>query len=599
MKRILSLVLTLAVITFFCIPVMTVSASDTLTLDQSSIAVKPGDFTTLTASLNGIAASDVNWSIADSSIATVGSDGMVTGVSLGMTTVTASTNDGLSATCIVSVAYKGIDVSKYQQTIDWNSVKSSGIDFAFIRAGYTGQDSLTPQTDPYFNSNYSGALSAGLQVGAYYYSCATNVAMAQQEANALLSILGGMGLDYPVVYDIEYSGHRTMDSEALADVVITFCDTMQAAGYKVAIYSSPSIFNTNLSSSRLDVYDHWVAHWGVSAPNYSKPFTVWQYGYGTVPGITSGVVDMDYSFKDYASSSQSGGTQVPGSNNDGSQPAAVTQLVSDTSSYVFGSNSTYIFKLTTDSVSAPSVASSDTSVVKVNYYQRVSGGYLYKITNVGQGTAQITATASDGTSISFAVVGNTAGVTCDTTMSFTIKKGANYTFKLTPYGAAGAPDITTGNSAVLSVVSKQKIGDSYYIKVVGNAPGCTSVYTTIAGQSPVRQCMVTVSSQTATAPAAPAKVPTQTKPTSGVTCDTTMPFSMKRNATYVFKLTPYGSAGVPLITTGNGSVLSVISTQKIGASYYIKVLGKARGCTSVYTTVSGQSPVRQCMVTVL
>ncbi|HEX3040320.1 MAG TPA: GH25 family lysozyme [Caproiciproducens sp.] len=598
MKKILSLVLTLAVIAFFSIPAMTVSASDTLTLDQSSIAVKPGDFTTLTASLNGIATSDVSWSAADPSIATV-SGGTVTGVSLGMTTVTATTGSGLSAACTVSVAYKGIDVSKYQQTVDWDRVKSSGIDFAFIRAGYTGLDSLTPQTDPYFSSNYSGALNAGLKVGAYYYSCATNVAMAQQEANALLSILGGRRMDYPVVYDIEYSGHRTMASEALADVVITFCDTMQAAGYKVAIYSSPSIFNTNLSSSRLDVYDRWVAHWGVSAPNFSKPFTVWQYGYGTVPGITSGVVDMDYSFKDYASGSQPGGTQPSDGPDNGGQPAPVTQLVSDTTSYIFGTNSTYIFKLTTDSASAPAVESSDTSVVKVSYYQRVSGGYLYKMTNIGQGTAQITATASDGTSISFAAVGNTAGVTCDTTMSFTMKKGATYTFKLTPYGSAGVPNITTGNSAVLSVASKQKIGDSYYIKVVANAEGCTSVYTTIAGQSPVRQCMVTVSAQTATAPTTPVKVPTQTKPASGVTCDTTVSFSMKRNATYVFKLTPYGSAGIPLITTGNGSVLSVISTQKIGASYYIKVLAKARGCTSVYTTVSGQSPVRQCMVTVL
>lgn len=486
MKKILSLLLTLSVIAFFCVPAMTVSAADTLTLDQSSIAVRPGDFTTLTANLNGIATSDVTWSVADPSIATV-SNGMVTGVSLGMTTVTASTYNGLSASCTVSVAYKGIDVSKYQQTIDWNLVKASGIDFAFIRAGYTGQDSLTPQTDPYFSSNYSGAVNAGIKVGAYYYSCATTVEMAQQEANALLGILGGRKMDYPVVYDIEYTPHRSMDKEALADVVITFCETIKAAGYTPAIYSSPSIFNTNLSSSRLDIYDRWVAHWGVSAPNYNKPFTVWQYGYGTVPGITTGVVDMDYCYKDYASGAQSGGV-----NTGGSQPSTVTHLICDTPYYMFTTNSTYIFKLTTDSVTAPSVSSSDTSVVKVSYYQKTTGGYLYKLTNVGQGTAQITATASDGTSVSFTVVGNSAGVICDTTMPFTMKKGATYIFKLTPYGTTAVPKITTGNGSVLSVVSTQKIGDSYYIKVLAQAKGCTSVYTTLPGQAAVRQCMVTV-----------------------------------------------------------------------------------------------------------
>ncbi len=488
-QRILSLIIAFAIAVSIVIPASADAATQTLTLDNSFIAVKPGDFTTLNASLSGIPTTDVSWSIADPGIATVDNNGMVTGVSFGITTVTATASSGLTAACKVHVALKGIDVSKYQKDINWSAVKASGIDFAIIRCGYTGTDSLTPQVDPYFSANYTNALQAGIKVGAYYYSCATNVAMAEQEANKVLSILNGIPLDYPVVYDIEYSGHRTMNSEALADVVSTFLNTMQAAGYKTAVYSSPSIFNSNLSSSRLDVYDRWVAHWGVNMPNFSKPYTMWQCGYGTVPGITTGVVDMDYSYKDYAAVQP---TPIPdnGSNN---PPVPATTMKCDTSyPYTFGSNTTYIYKITTNLSAPPTASSSNPSAVKVAYYQKTSGGYLYKITNAGSGSAQITTTAPDGTSVFFTASGRSSGVISDTTMPFTMKRNAVYQFKLTPYGVTGVPKITTGNGSVLSVISSQKIGNSYYIKVQAKAKGCTSVYTTISGQSAVRQCMITV-----------------------------------------------------------------------------------------------------------
>jgi GH25 family lysozyme M1 (1,4-beta-N-acetylmuramidase) len=497
-KKIITLLLALVMIALFSVSTLATSiGSDSLTLNNTTIVLKPGDLTLLTASLNGIATTDVSWSVKDQSIATV-SGGAVTGVTLGMTTVTATSSSGLSASCVVNVAYKGIDVSKYQQNINWSSVKSSGIDFAIIRAGFTGTDSLTPQIDPYFTANYSGATQNGIKAGVYYYSCATNTAKASEEANMCLNILNGRALDYPVIYDIENSNQRTMSSAALADVVITFCETVQTAGYKVAVYSSPSIFNSNLSSPSLDSLDRWVANWGVSVPNFSKPYTMWQYGYGTVPGITTGVVDLDYSYKDYSSNGQTPSTPTtptdPSTPTDPTAPPAAITLLSDTTStYSFGSNSTYTYKITTNSATAPTAASSNPSAVKVAYSQRTSGGYLYKITNMGPGTATITTTASDGSSVFFTAVGKTtSGVISDTTMPFTMKRNATYVFKLTPVGAAGIPKITTGNGSVLAVTTTQKINGSYYIKVSARAKGCTSVYTTITGQQPVRQCMITV-----------------------------------------------------------------------------------------------------------
>ena len=72
----------------------------------------------------------------------------------------------------------------------------------------------------------------------------------------------GVKLDYPVFYDIEDTVHRTMDTNLMADIVEAFCGKIEAAGYRTGVYSSVNIFNSNLSSPRLDKYDRWVASWG-------------------------------------------------------------------------------------------------------------------------------------------------------------------------------------------------------------------------------------------------------------------------------------------------------------------------------------------------
>ena len=575
-KRLISLLLVLTVIlscgaTTFAADLSSTTGS-VLSLDQSMAALKVGESTLLTATLDGVAVSDINWSSTNAGVASV-SNGMVTGLSLGMVTVTAtSSSTGLSASCTVHVIRKGIDVARYQTDIDWDAVKASGIDFALIRTGYGGE-AWDKQTDPYFVQNYDNAVRVGIKVGAYHYSYATTVEMASQEADLCLHILDGRKMDYPVYYDIEEQ--RTLDGQLLANIVTTFCSKLQAAGYRVGIYSSPSFFNSNLSSPSLDIYEKWVAHWGVDSPRYSKPFTVWQYGYETIPGI-SGMTDADYSYKDYTS---------------------INPLKSDTvTPYTFGTNSTYVYKITTALPTAPVAVSPNPSAVSVAFYQKVAGGYLYKITNVNAGTALINTTASDGTSTSFMATGKAKGVVSDTTAPFTMKLGATYQFKLTLVGGATAtPFVTTGNGSVLNVVSTVKSGNSFLVTIRAKGAGCTSVYTTMPGQQAIRQCTVTVSSgTTSTAPS----TGTGTAAT-GVISDTTAPFTTTVGATYQFKFTLVGgTAGTPIITTGNGSVLNVISTVKSGTSFYVKVGAKGAGCTSVYTTLPGQQAVRQCMVTV-
>ena len=95
---------------------------------------------------------------------------------------------------------KGIDVSVHNGNIDWNRVKSAGIDFAILRAGY---GRVASQKDEKFEANYAGAKAAGVPVGAYWYSYATTPDEAKLEAEVCVSILRGKQFEYPIWFDLE------------------------------------------------------------------------------------------------------------------------------------------------------------------------------------------------------------------------------------------------------------------------------------------------------------------------------------------------------------------------------------------------------------
>ncbi len=588
MKKLVSLLLALAVILSFSMTTMAADLGSTgdpdtmpddlnsalgdfsstfssgLTLNQSNVAVNVGETSQLMASQYGVSPIAANWTSSNTSIATVDSNGLVTGKSLGAATITATAGNGESISCPVHVIIRGIDVSRWQGNIDWNAVKSSGIDFAIIKAT-EGVDYV----DPYFVSNMTGAAAAGLHIGAYHFLRAGD---AKEQARQFIAAVKPYSPNYPLLCDVEAADLRALGKDAITDMVVTFCEAVRAAGYHPMIYFNLDWRLNCLDMSRLGAYDLWFARYS-NAPGYND-VGIWQYSSTqSVPGI-SGNVDADYSYRNYP---------------------AMKPLKSDTETPVtFGTNTTYIYKITTNLTTAPKAVSSNPAAVSVAFYQKVSGGYLYKITNVNAGNALITTTASDGSSSSFLATGIAKGVICDTTAPFTMKKGATYQFKLTLIGGAtGIPTIATGNSSVLKVTSTTHSGNSYYIKVTAGSDGTTSVYTTLPGQQPVRQCMVTVASgNTSVNTPAPGTA-------TGVSSDTTLPFTMSAGKTYQFKFSLVGgTTGTPYISTGNNSVLSVTSTVRSGTSFYVKVTAKSSGCTSVYTTLAGQQAVRQCVITV-
>ena len=185
----------------------------------------------------------------------------------------------------------------YQQNVDWKAVKNSGVDYAIIRAGYGRYAS---QEDPYFDQNMRNAKAAGLACGAYWFSYADSVAAAKQEAEVFLQVIDGYQFEYPLVFDIEDQVHVNMTKEQVSAIIEAFCQTVEAKGYYVSVYSYASFLNTKVYQSVLEKYDIWVAHFNTSAPAYSlSNYGMWQYSStGSVPGI-AGNVDLDYGYYRY------------------------------------------------------------------------------------------------------------------------------------------------------------------------------------------------------------------------------------------------------------------------------------------------------------
>ncbi|MCR5591836.1 MAG: hypothetical protein K6F73_09940 [Lachnospiraceae bacterium] len=195
----------------------------------------------------------------------------------------------------------GIDVSKYQPSINWGSVKASGIDFVIIRCGYRGASTGALIEDPYFKSHIKGAKSAGLKVGVYFFSTALNEAEAVEEASMCAALCGGYGLNYPVFLDVESSsrpGYNTLSASQRTENIQAFCKTIASAGYTPGLYANKTWLTEKINTSSLSC-KIWLAQYRAEGPTYSGRYDIWQYtSKGSVSGI-SGNVDMNKSFLRY------------------------------------------------------------------------------------------------------------------------------------------------------------------------------------------------------------------------------------------------------------------------------------------------------------
>lgn len=197
----------------------------------------------------------------------------------------------------------GIDVSMHNKTVDFNKVKADGIDFVYVRVGYTGytKKKLSLNYDPNYQENITNALAAGLRVGVYWYSQALNEEEALQEANMLLNVIGSYNITMPVVYDYEFAGvgeDGRLDSANLSKAQMTanslaFLNRVSQMGYTPCFYANYSFLKNRVNASQISsIAKIWLAHYNTST-DYPGDYEYWQYtSDGRVNGI-SGRVDMN------------------------------------------------------------------------------------------------------------------------------------------------------------------------------------------------------------------------------------------------------------------------------------------------------------------
>ena len=201
---------------------------------------------------------------------------------------------------VVGSGTMGIDVSKWNGTIDWNAVKNSGVSYVIIRVGYRGSSQGALIEDPKFKTNIKGATAAGIKVGVYFFTQAVDEVEAVQEASMVLDRISGYKISYPVFLDVEGSGGRgdKIDSATRTAVCKAFCNTIQNAGYTAGVYANKTWLSQKMDAGALSAYKIWLAQYA-KTPTYTGRYDLWQYrSNGKVSGI-SGNVDLNLSYLGY------------------------------------------------------------------------------------------------------------------------------------------------------------------------------------------------------------------------------------------------------------------------------------------------------------
>lgn len=198
----------------------------------------------------------------------------------------------------MATTIKGIDVSHWQGTnIDFNKVKKAGYDFVMINAGY---GKYIGQKDECFETNYKKAKSAGLKVGAYWYSYALTSADAELEAKVFLEAIKDKTFEMPIAFDIEDSSQTALSQDQIGKIVKAFCSYCESKNYFVMLYSYADFLNNKVPSTYKTKYSVWLAEFDKAKPTvYKGNYDMWQYtSKGFVSGV-SGNCDCNNAYKDF------------------------------------------------------------------------------------------------------------------------------------------------------------------------------------------------------------------------------------------------------------------------------------------------------------
>lgn len=186
----------------------------------------------------------------------------------------------------------GLDISKYQDDVDFSKVKSAGVSFIMIRVGTKNFETKEYVLDPKFKQNIEGAIKEGIDIGIYFYSYASSKKEAKDDANWVIEQIKDYKISMPIAYDWEdWSDYNSYNLSfyKLNQIAKTYLDTIKDNGYDPILYGS-KFYLQNIWDN--EYYDTWLAHY-INETNYEGNYTMWQLcDNGKIDGI-NGYVDID------------------------------------------------------------------------------------------------------------------------------------------------------------------------------------------------------------------------------------------------------------------------------------------------------------------
>lgn len=199
---------------------------------------------------------------------------------------------------------EGVDISEHNGTVDWATLAKSA-KFAFIRVGYRGYTDGALHADKMAKENLKAARKAGVPVGAYFFSQATTVEEAKEEARFVLEAVRFSKVELPLIIDYEYGYnaagehagrlHRAnVNKKDTTRLLAAFCDTVTADGYTAGVYANSHFYISKFDAGSLPKGTlRWVADYN-GAVTYTGDFDIWQYSKtGKIKGNGSKYIDLN------------------------------------------------------------------------------------------------------------------------------------------------------------------------------------------------------------------------------------------------------------------------------------------------------------------
>ena len=186
----------------------------------------------------------------------------------------------------------GIDVSKWQEDIDFKKVKKAGVDFVMIRVGYQSSETGKNTLDDRFEENIKGFIKEDIPVGIYFYSLAKNKKEALKQAEWVENKIKKYKITMPIAFDFEDWSNYTkyhLSFYHLTEVADTFLDYFKNKGYDTLLYSSKYYLDNIWLEKKHDI---WLAHY-VEETTYEN-YKMWQVCEdGIINGIEYSNIDID------------------------------------------------------------------------------------------------------------------------------------------------------------------------------------------------------------------------------------------------------------------------------------------------------------------